>query len=167
VAGPGPDLRHLDRDHVPRRRRGHRRRFRRWDRSHLHEFEVPRLKKRFTKYRYTDGDIADDEIDADAATLGEEFFYVFDLGDSWRHRCTIAEDEIDDPEQVLGIAPDRPIPYFGWGEIPDAYGRLFNGDDGEKPIPNPPTGWPWPNAPEATIITERRPDQWTRTMRRG
>lgn len=143
--------------------------FARWDRSHLHEFEVPRLKKRFTEYRYTDGDVADNEVDADTATLGQhlqlgdEFIYTFDLGDNWRHRCAVAEDEIDDVEAVLGIAPERPMPYWGWGEIPDAYGRLFDGDDGEKPIPDPPTGWPWPNAPEATIVTERCPGQWTRT----
>jgi hypothetical protein len=28
-----------------------------------------------------------------------------------------------DPLEVLGIRPDVPLPYWGWGSIPDQYGR--------------------------------------------
>lgn len=27
--------------------------------------------------------------------------------------------------------PATPLPYWGWGDIPDQYGRRFDGDDGE------------------------------------
>jgi hypothetical protein len=144
--------------------------FARWDRSHLHEFTLPRLDKTVTEFRYSDEVDPARELDADAVTLGEvldlgeEFGYTFDLGDNWRHRCIVDPDEIE-PEKVLGVTPDRPSPYWGWGVIPDPYGRLFDGDDGETPIPDPPhQPWPWANAPEATIVTEQCPGQYTRTV---
>jgi hypothetical protein len=34
--------------------------------------------------------------------------------------------------------PDRPLPYFGWGAIPDQYGRGWGADDGETPLPPDP-----------------------------
>jgi len=42
--------------------------------------------------------------------------------------------------ETLGIIPDRPLPWFGWGDIPDQYGRRWNGDDGETPPPPRPDG---------------------------
>lgn len=120
--------------------------FARWDRSHLHEFSLPKLDRQtVTEFRYTDDiDPARELVlDADALTLGEvldvgdEFGYTYDLGDNWRHRCVVDEHEID-PEMVLGVVSDRPLPYWGWAVIPDPYGRLFDGDDGETPIPDPP-----------------------------
>jgi hypothetical protein len=50
--------------------------------------------------------------------LGEQFAYVFDLGDNWQHLCTVA-DGLADPMEALGIIPDRPVPWWGWGSIPD------------------------------------------------
>jgi len=38
--------------------------------------------------------------------------------------------------EIRGL-PDPPLPYWGWGDIPDQYGRRWDGDDGESP---PPTG---------------------------
>jgi hypothetical protein len=35
-------------------------------------------------------------------------------------------------------AAERPTPYWGWGTIPDQYGRLWHGDDGESLPPEPP-----------------------------
>jgi hypothetical protein len=42
------------------------------------------------------------------------------------------------------------LPYFGWGDIPDQYRRLWDGDDGESPRPRrpsrsdlPPLLWHW------------------------
>jgi hypothetical protein len=144
--------------------------FARWDRSHLHQFTLPKLDKTVTEFRYLDDVDPTRELDADAVTLGEvldlgaEFGYTFDLGDSWRHQCIVEAAEID-PQKVLGVVPDRPLPYWGWGVIPDPYGRLFNGDDGETPVPDPPhQPWPWVNAPEPTIVTLHCPGQYTRTF---
>jgi hypothetical protein len=53
---------------------------------------------------------------------GEEFEYVFDLGDNWRHRCNV-EPEKGDPIEEYGIVPNVPAPIWGWGSIPDQYGR--------------------------------------------
>jgi hypothetical protein len=53
---------------------------------------------------------------------GEQFVYEFDFGDSWLHLCTVAEQRID-PLETVGIAPARPLPYWGWGQLPDQYGR--------------------------------------------
>jgi hypothetical protein len=69
--------------------------------------------------------------------LGEQFVYTFDLGDDWTHLCTVAPSRID-PLDELGIAPDSPLPYWGWGHILDQYGRRFDGDDGETSLPPDP-----------------------------
>ena len=112
-------------------------RFTRWDRSHLHAFLLP---------DDTRIGLPDDEwdepgavLDEDATKLsrladGEQFVYEFDFGDGWHHLCTVGEQKID-PFDVLGIAPSEPLPYFGWGDIPDQYGRRFADDDGEGAVP--------------------------------
>ncbi|WP_239163700.1 plasmid pRiA4b ORF-3 family protein [Paractinoplanes rishiriensis] len=141
--------------------------FARWDRSHLHEFTLPDG-RRVTEFRYIEDIDPDRELDADTLTLGEllqagdEFGYTFDLGDNWRHRCRVDGQDLD-PRRVLGTVPDRPLPYWGWGVIPDAYGRLFDGDDGQTPIPDPDEPWPWANAPEPSIVTWHHPGHYTRT----
>ena len=48
-----------------------------------------------------------------------------------------------DPLEVLGIRPDAPLPYWGWGSIPDQYGRRWSTDDGESRAPGKP-GRPHP-----------------------
>ena len=109
--------------------------FARWDISHLHSFEL------------ADGRLIgfpdDDDFGAgmtwlDHAKLkvaaevkpGERFEYVFDLGDNWRHRCTAAEDKIDPVEEYGDRGPPVPVPIWGWGSIPDQYGR-HSFDEGE------------------------------------
>ncbi len=145
--------------------------FARWDRSHLHQFDVPRLGRTITEFRYAAGD--EDprrELDADVTTLaaalepGEQFGYTFDLGENWRHRCLVGDSDVD-PMEVLGMVPMRPLPYSGWGVIPDAYGRLWDGDDGESPVPQPPEGWLPGSAggPAPTIVTLYRPGAYTLT----
>jgi hypothetical protein len=62
---------------------------------------------------------------------GEKFIYIFDLGDDWTHLCTVGATGLD-PIETLGIVPEAPTPYFGWGAIPDQYGRAWDGDDGES-----------------------------------
>jgi hypothetical protein len=110
--------------------------FARWDRSHLYEFTL------------ADGrriGIPDDEPVLDATRVkvakalepGTRFRYVFDLGDSWTHRCTVAARKVD-PLDELGLVPDQPLPSDGWGTIPDQYGRKWDGDDRHTPPPPRP-----------------------------
>jgi hypothetical protein len=123
--------------------------FARWDRSHLSMFVL------------ADGRVVTDEetgaelagsiggpimmpIDIDSARvgrtveLGAEFQFTFDLGDNWTHRCVVGEEKVD-PVEVLGIRPDAPLPYWGWGRIPDQYGRRWADDDGESRAPRRPS----------------------------
>jgi hypothetical protein len=127
--------------------------FARWDRSHLSMFTL------------ADGRVITDEetgaemaasfrgpiiapIDIDVAKVvrtvqpGAEFQFTFDLGDDWTHRCVVGEVKVD-PLEVLGVRPDVPLPYWGWGSIPDQYGRRWATDDGESKPPRKP-GQPHP-----------------------
>src|SRR6266511_1463757 len=54
---------------------------------------------------------------------GSAFEYVFDLGDRWRHHCEVRATDLD-PAEEYGDSPDRPVPIWGWGWIPDQYGRI-------------------------------------------
>ncbi len=89
---------------------------------------------------------------------GDEFRFVFDLGDTWTHHCTV-EAKVD-PLEVLGVRPDRPLPAAGWGTIPDQYGRRWREDRGEDDPPAlPEQGHPravdWP-APTGALLPDRR-----------
>jgi hypothetical protein len=70
--------------------------------------------------------------------LGGQFAYLFDLGDNWQHLCTVGP-KLADPVETLGIVSDRPLPSWAWGELPDQYGRRWNGDD-STPMPPAPDG---------------------------
>lgn len=103
--------------------------FARWDLSHLHEFRL--LDGRRIVMADADGveDDATDGLDEQKVTLheaglrvGETFEYVFDFGDAWRHGCTVLRDDAD-PVQEYGRTPSEIVPIFGWGTIPDQYGR--------------------------------------------
>ncbi|MEV7475290.1 UPF0158 family protein [Pseudarthrobacter oxydans] len=123
--------------------------FARWDRAHLSMFTL------------ADGQVITDEetgaemavsvggpvtapMDIDVAKVmrtvgpGAEFAFTFDLGDAWTHRCVVGEVKVD-PLEVLGIRPDVPLPYWGWGSIPDQYGRRWASDDGESRAPAKPS----------------------------
>jgi hypothetical protein len=123
--------------------------FARWDRSHLSMFTLAGGRV------VTDGDTGAEmagsiggpiiaPLDIAAAKvartvqLGEEFQFTYDLGDDWTHRCVIAEEKVD-PVEVLGVRSDVPLPYWGWGSIPDQYGRRWDGDDGESRAPRRPS----------------------------
>ena len=56
--------------------------------------------------------------------------YVFDLGDHWAHRCAV-EPEKADPLDEYGTVPPAPVVVWGWGSIPDQYGRRSFEDEGE------------------------------------
>jgi hypothetical protein len=107
--------------------------FARWDLSHLHSFELGDDRV----IGYPDASFEPDVVWVDHATLkvarevkpGDEFEYVFDLGDNWRHRCVVERDTAD-PVDEYGHVPQRPVAIWGWGSIPDQYGRLsFDGVD--------------------------------------
>ena len=114
--------------------------FARWDLSHLHEFRM----KDGTRIGLPDdeGWPEPDEILDDERTrlsrlaLGEQFIYEFDFGDGWLHLCTVGPMKID-PLQELGIVPPLPLPYEGWGSIPDQYGRTRDGDMEAEVPPDP------------------------------
>jgi len=102
--------------------------FARWDLSHSHEFELPDGRLVGTPDDdFDDPDLAvgDDTTMtvADHLNAGDTFTYTFDLGDCWLHDCTIDNPDAD-PSDAYGPLPTRPVPIWGWGDIPDQYGRL-------------------------------------------
>ena len=97
--------------------------FARWDLSHAHLFEL--ADGRMVGQADPDWD---EEVEDETALLvtstvgtGDRFAYVFDLGDHWRHECEVLEAVA--PADVYGPAPRDPVPVWGWGSIPDQYGR--------------------------------------------
>ena len=70
---------------------------------------------------------------------GGSYSSTFDLGDKWQHLCTVAPQRAD-PLETLGIIPVGPLARWGWGDIPDQYGRRWDGDDGSSPMPKAPNG---------------------------
>ena len=63
----------------------------------------------------------------------DRFTYVFDFGDDWIHLCT--HEGWADPEETRGL-PQRIWPTWGWGTLPDQYGRRWAEDDGQSPPPD-------------------------------
>jgi hypothetical protein len=102
--------------------------FGRWDLTPIHQFEV--------EGRLLVSDADDPEAEeSDDVTLGEvglrggsRFTYLFDLGEGWTHECTV-EDIGVDPFDLAGDEPEVPVPVFGWGLLPDQYGRLTEDDE--------------------------------------
>lgn len=122
--------------------------FARWDVAHLSEFTLADG-TRITGYEPLE-EIADTvrgpivmPLDITTAKVhdnvkfGDQFQFVFDLGDNWAHECAVRTGKVD-PLEVLGIRPKAPLPYWGGGDMPDQYGRRSMDDDGETPLPNAP-----------------------------
>jgi hypothetical protein len=107
--------------------------FARWDLAHLHAFELADERL----IGYPDDTFEPDVVWLDHAKLkvarelkpGDTFEYVFDMGDNWRHACNVLEEKAD-PLDEYGIVPDVPVAIWGWGSIPDQYGRRSFDDDG-------------------------------------
>jgi hypothetical protein len=115
--------------------------FARWELAHLHMFTLADGTG-LSRLEWWDGDLPEGTVDGDVTRLsrlavGERFAYVFDLGDDWAHLCTVDDRRID-PMEELGEMPDRPVPLWGWGDIPDQYGRRWDDDDGEATPPKAP-----------------------------
>lgn len=122
--------------------------FARWDRSHLSMFTL--ADGRVVTDTETGAEMAGsiggpitEPVDIESAKVarllrpGAEFQFTFDLGDDWTHRCVVGRDKVD-PVDVLGITPRSPLPYWGWGAIPDQYGRRWADDDGQSRVPSRP-----------------------------
>jgi hypothetical protein len=111
--------------------------FARWDLSHLHEFRL--LDGRRIVMEDADEQLAPAHnlgeracsLSSIGLSSGDTFIYVFDLGDDWEHACTVLRTDVD-PEEEAGIAPSEILPIFGWGTIPDQYGRLSPEDDQDE-----------------------------------
>jgi hypothetical protein len=116
--------------------------FARWDLAHMHMFTLVDSCG-ITALEQWDGDAPDGSIDSQATklsrlALGEQFAYVFDFGDDWTHLCTVGEQKVD-PFDTVGVKPAEPTAYWGWGDLPDQYGRGWDTDDGESPNPKKPS----------------------------
>ncbi|MFD7011306.1 hypothetical protein, partial [Rhodococcus jostii] len=124
--------------------------FARWDRSHLSMFTL--ADGRVVTDTETGAEMVEslggpitESVDIESAKIarllkpGAEFAFTFDLGDDWIHRCVIGDEKVD-PLTVLGITPGKPLPYWGWGTIPDQYGRRWADDDGQSRAPRRPSG---------------------------
>ena len=114
--------------------------FARWDRSHLHEFRLLDGRRVIMMEGADEFEEIDpvrhlDELAHSLSSVGlrhgETFTYVFDLGDDWEHGCTVLRTGVD-PEEEAGTVPSEILPIFGWGTIPDQYGRLSLDDDQGK-----------------------------------
>lgn len=117
--------------------------FARWERGHLHQFELwdgTRLTTPWGPGDDLDGALDDRRIRLSRLQPGEQFCYTFDLGDGWDHLCTVGEERVDAVAE-LGLIPATPLPFWGWGALPDQYGRRWDSDDGEGgPLPPDPRG---------------------------
>lgn len=138
----------------------------RWDLAHLSKFELADGSEVTDSETIDEGDSLFNTATAsyDLSTTkvtelvgpGDTFRYVFDFGDDWTHACTVDDKKVD-PLEVYGAVPDTPAAYWGWGEIPDQYGRGWAEDDGESaPPPRPQGGHPmlsgtWPDAPRPPV----------------
>ena len=148
--------------------------FARWDRSHLSMFTL--ADSRVVTDTETGAEMVaslggpiTEAVDIESAKVarllgpGAEFQFTFDLGDDWTHRCVIGGDKVD-PIEVLGIRPDAPLPYWGWGTIPDQYGRRWADDDGDSRAPRRPSqphpmllhAWPAQDQVPALDVSELR-----------
>ncbi|CAM4177646.1 IS1096 element passenger TnpR family protein [Janibacter anophelis] len=139
--------------------------FARWDRSHLSEFtlsdgrlvtDVETGEELSEEEQVSWLDLAQTRV-AGTVRPGEEFRFTFDLGDQWVHRCVVGQDAID-PVAELGVKPPSPLPYWGWGTIPDQYGRRWADDDGTSRAATRPAqahpmlGDAWPGRAEAPLL---------------
>lgn len=122
--------------------------FARWDMSHLCEFMLEdgttivdpayqmNLADQISGPISRPVDISTAKV-ARTAQAGDQFQFVYDLGDHWTHQCTVDTVKVD-PVEVLGIRPKAPLAYWGWGNMPDQYGRRWPDDDGTSSPPRRP-----------------------------
>lgn len=120
--------------------------FARWDLGHLHLFYLPdgrRLGEPSDEWVMPNvagdldlepGDLDEREhtLDSVGLKVGDTFEYVFDLGDEWQHDCAMLRDDVD-PRVEYGEVPREIVLVWGWGSIPDQYGRTSpEGEDDDE-----------------------------------
>lgn len=136
--------------------------FARWDRSHLHLFywqtadasasratsgSCPTCTATSTSTLGTSTSVTTPSAWS-GSRKGETFEYVFDLGDEWMHECVVIRDQVD-PVEEYGGSTRSIVPIFGWGVIPDQYGRRRPDDEGDEDDRTPA------GRPERRQITRR------------
>ena len=112
----------------------------RWDLGHLRDFTLAdgtRIIDDVTNLEiglggFSGGALIDSVLRHDARVkdhvgVGEAFRYVFDFGDDWTCRCTVTR--LGDPERELGVVVQEPTAIWGWGALPDQYGRTRHDDE--------------------------------------
>ncbi|MCW2693527.1 MAG: hypothetical protein JWM67_2131 [Mycobacterium sp.] len=116
--------------------------FGRWDRGHLHVFELGDGGLLVGPGNAWDEEPPDvpharsDRVKLSRLRPGEQFRYTFDLGDGWTHRCTVGKERVD-PFDVCATYPQQPLPIDGWGDLPDQYGRQTrDGEELDGPLPD-------------------------------
>jgi hypothetical protein len=112
--------------------------FARWDLGHLSEFTLVDG----SRIGRTEWDDTGNVIDSTRTRLsrlrpGDQFAYEFDFGDGWTHLLSVDRGRID-PLDEFGSPPSGPAVTWGWGDLPDQYGRRFEDDDGTEPVPSNP-----------------------------
>lgn len=105
--------------------------FARWDLSHLHEFKLGDGREIGFLDPEAPNTLDQERIKvASALGKGDEFEFVFDFGDDWAHQCRVEEVGVN-PKDLYGESPKLPVPIWGWGSIPDQYGRRSENNTGE------------------------------------
>ncbi|MGH2540180.1 MAG: IS1096 element passenger TnpR family protein [Actinomycetota bacterium] len=95
--------------------------FARWDLGHLYAFRMGDGTE--IGLPYEDAPVRDAARTKIARReLHEEWEFEFDFGDGWTHRCFVTEVDVT-PEDIYGVRPKGPVAVWGWGSIPDQYGR--------------------------------------------
>jgi hypothetical protein len=108
--------------------------FGRWDLAHLHAFTLPGQERRLGfAFESDDGEEDDSRVrPGGILKRGDRFGYEFDYGDSWVHECSVEAIRVSEREArgdgSLPL-PDLPLVTFGWGSLPDQYGRVGGGID--------------------------------------
>ena len=100
--------------------------FARWDLSHLHEFELADGRRiGFPGDEDTPGEDHAALKVAQEVRPGDKFGFTYDFGEGWQHRCRVLPDKVDPREEYgAGPLPKQPVAIWGWGWIPDQYGRV-------------------------------------------
>lgn len=100
--------------------------FARWDLGHLHKFELAdgrEIGQSDDDFPLGLGWLDQAKLKvAQAVKPGDRFDFIFDMGDDWRHSCDVMGEKVN-PAEEFGAPPARPVPIWGWGWIPDQYGR--------------------------------------------
>lgn len=100
--------------------------FGRWDRAHLCEFTLPDGRRLGEPVDQPEDElnVADHRV-ADLVEEEDVLTYVFDFGDRWTHKITIERTDVctDFYEDQWGRDPEDPVITWGWGSLPDQYGR--------------------------------------------